>query len=347
MTRQIRAHLVGSLPFRDAGEAMQESLQRLGETLPYLPDGETGERANYIGHLVDRLARNPALSSEEAMERLAGESRRTTRFSIRRGRKLEIELGELGYFRDWSASLPLFHKLRHEYGRPELRYQLGVAPALSIAYPFFRKPFSMLRAIGPLVEALRAEIGAAVQLDPGAVVVQLDAAIEQVAIARVHALLSPAARVLARRLARQLASLIVDVPPEVPVGVHLCLGNPGNRRVVTPPSSRPVVLFANAIASVWPERRPLDYLHLPIVDSTDPRYYQPLEKLRLPASTRLIVGMVYEDGHPANLERLRLASQSLGFTPDIACACGMGRRSPEVGRQLLDETRALADEAAL
>ena len=210
---------------------MQESLQRLGETLPYLPDGETGERANYIGHLVDRLARNPALSSQEAMERLAGESRRTTRFSIRRGRKLEIELGELGYFRDWSASLPLFHKLRDEYGRPELRYQLGVAPALSIAFPFFRKPFSMRRAIGPLAEALRAEIGAAVRLAPDAAVVQLDAAIEQVAIARVHALLPSAARVLARRLARQLASLIVDVPPDVPVGVHLCLGNPGNRRV--------------------------------------------------------------------------------------------------------------------
>ena len=346
MTERVRTHLVGSLPFGHAGEALQESLQRLGETLPYVPDGETGERANYIMHLVDRLVPNPALSSHEVTARLGGESARMKRFSIRRGRKLELELGELGYFRDWSASLPLFHKLREEYGRPELRYQLGVAPALSIAFPFFHKPFSMLKAIAPLQKALREEIGAAVQLDPDAVVVQLDAAIEQVVIARLHALFPPAARILARRLARQLASLVVDVPAEVPVGVHLCLGNPGNRRAVTPPSSRPVVLFANAIAAVWPADRPLDYLHLPIVDSTDHRYYEPLEKLRLPGSTRLIVGTVYEDGHPANLERLQLASRSLGFTPDIACACGMGRRSAEVARQLLDEMRALAEEVS-
>ena len=346
MKERVRTHLVGSLPFGHAGAAMQESLERLGGTLPYVPDGETGERANYIMHLVDRLARNPSLSSYEVTAPLGGESTRRVRFSIRRGRKLELELGALGYFRDWSASLPLFHKLREELGRPELRYQLGVAPALSIAFPFFRKPFSMLKALGPLQNALREEIGAAVQLEPNAVVVQLDAAIEQILIARLHALLPTAARILARRLARQLASLAVDVPPEVPVGVHLCLGNPGNRRAVTPSSSRPVVLFANAIAAVWPADRPLDYLHLPIVDSTDPRYYEPLEKLRLSGSTRLIVGTVYEDGHPANLERLRLASRSLGFTPDIACACGMGRRSAEVGRQLLDEMKALADDVS-
>ena len=344
MPERVQTHLVGSLPFADAGEAMQEGLQRLGETLPYVPDGETGERANYIMHLVDRLARNAALSSREVTGRLGGRTARMRRFSIRRGTKFELGLGELGYFRDWSASLPLFRKLREEYGRPELRYQLGVAPALSIAFPFFSPPISMLRAIGPIKQALREEIGAAVQLDPDAVVVQLDAAIEQVLIARLHARLPPAARILARSLARQLASLVADVPPAVPVGVHLCLGNPGNRRAVTPPSSRPVVLFANAIASVWPAHRPLDYLHLPIVDSTDPGYYEPLEQLRLPSSTRLIVGTVYEDGHAANRERLRLATQSLGFTPDIACACGMGRRSTDVGRTLLDEMRALADE---
>ena len=72
MPERVQTHLVGSLPFADAGLAMQESLQRLGETLPYLPDGETGERANYIMHLVDRLARNPALSSREVTGRLGG-----------------------------------------------------------------------------------------------------------------------------------------------------------------------------------------------------------------------------------------------------------------------------------
>jgi len=131
------------------------------------------------------------------------------------------------------------------------------------------------------------------------------------------------------------------VPHDVPVGVHLCFGNPANQRVITPPSSAPVVVLANAVAKAWPEARPLDFLHLPIVDSTDPAYYEPLRRLKLPLTTRVIAGLVYEDGHAANAERLALATEVLGYTPDVACACGMGRRTPEIARTLLDEMRAL------
>lgn len=319
---------------------MHEALHRLGDTVPFIPDGETGERSNYILHLGERLAANPSIETGRANPFLPGPLRVGLR--IRRGGEVHIELGELGYCRDWAASLALFHELREETGT-QLRYQMGVAPALSIGTAFFNKPFGVARAIAPLQAAIRAEIAEAVRLDRDALAVQIDAAFEQIFVALVQRVAPPFAQRVALRLARQIAACVAEVPPEVPVGVHLCLGNPGNRRVVTPSSSKPVVLLANALAQVWPAGRPLDFVHIPIVDSPDPRHYEPLRGLTLPPTTRLIAGLVYEDGHDANTERLALASQHLGFTPDVACACGMGRRTPEVARALLDEMRRLAE----
>ena len=129
----VGTHLVGSLPFRDAEEAMRESLERLGATARYLPDGETGERGNYIVHLMDRLAANPSLVAHQKTRSFTGQPETIVEFSLKRGAKLEIPLGELGYFRDWSASLAIFRKLREEVGRSELRYQMCLAPAFSIA----------------------------------------------------------------------------------------------------------------------------------------------------------------------------------------------------------------------
>jgi hypothetical protein len=46
------AHLVGSLPGRDPGAAMARDLDLLGPYLRSLPDGETGERRNWIVELI-------------------------------------------------------------------------------------------------------------------------------------------------------------------------------------------------------------------------------------------------------------------------------------------------------
>ena len=341
MTAKVATHLVGSLPFTDAYEAMSESLGRLGDSLPYLSDGETGERGNYVAHLVGRLAKNPALDQRTVTMRLGRMESETPEFFIRRGAKLTIPLGELGYCRDWQQSLDLFRATRAQRGRADLRYQMCLATPFSIAMPYFRKPVDMLRAIGPIQTALRAEVAEAVRVGRDVLVVQLDAALEQIAVAATYDRFSPLGHLLARWFARQIVGVATSIPADVPVGMHLCYGNPMNARVVTPRTSDPTVVFANAIAAAWPTHRPLNYIHFPIVDSADPHYYTPLRRFRLPPGTRLIAGLVYEDGHAANEERFKLATQSLGFAPDIATACGMGRRTSDVARDLLDEMRVL------
>lgn len=347
MTNNIQTHLVGSLPFADAREAMGESLDRLGRTLPYVPDGETGERKDFIVHLGERMSRNPGLVSTPIRFRFFGMDEDTYRLRVRRDKQLGFPLGELGYYRDWEASLELYRDMREKYGRPELKYQMSIATALSIAPMFFRNPLDIRRVIGPMRDGLRAEIAAAVEKDRESLVVQLDAPGEQTFVALAERYAPPLAPTVARRMAGQIVGLAVGVPEDVPLGVHLCLGNASNRRGITPRTASSIVRLANECVAAFEGVRRLDFLHIPIVDTSDPRHFAPLKTLRLPEPTRLIAGMVYEDGHEANQTRLRLTAEVLGFTPDVACACGMGRRTSDIARSLLDEMLALASETQL
>src|SRR5215471_20262325 len=54
-----RAHLVGSIPGANAAEAMEAALDRLAPYLLTLSDGETGQRAWWIGACIQNLADNP------------------------------------------------------------------------------------------------------------------------------------------------------------------------------------------------------------------------------------------------------------------------------------------------
>jgi hypothetical protein len=56
-----RAHLVGSIPAATAADAMRLAVERLGPDLDYLPDGETGERRNWLISMIDGLHGHPDL----------------------------------------------------------------------------------------------------------------------------------------------------------------------------------------------------------------------------------------------------------------------------------------------
>src|ERR1041384_689874 len=55
------AHLVGSLPGDTPVEAMTTALETLGPYLRTLPDGETGERRNWVISIIEGLRDHPDL----------------------------------------------------------------------------------------------------------------------------------------------------------------------------------------------------------------------------------------------------------------------------------------------
>ena len=56
---QIRSvHLVGTIPAENTREALRMVLDTVGDRIAdQLPDGETGDRGNWIGRLVENLSR--------------------------------------------------------------------------------------------------------------------------------------------------------------------------------------------------------------------------------------------------------------------------------------------------
>ncbi len=52
-------HLVGSIPGDDAEHVMRGTVARLGERLRMIPDGETGQRRDWIVHII-RVAARPS-----------------------------------------------------------------------------------------------------------------------------------------------------------------------------------------------------------------------------------------------------------------------------------------------
>jgi len=107
---QRRAHLVGSFPAEDARAAMHQLLEAVGDRLPVLPDGETGERHHWIIHIIEGLRRHPDLEVEQD-GRWADYDDRLV-FKVRRGHVLTGESLDFGHVTAFRASYPIYQQVR-------------------------------------------------------------------------------------------------------------------------------------------------------------------------------------------------------------------------------------------
>src|ERR1700722_6411848 len=99
---------------------MALALDRLGPDLDYLPDGETGERRNWIINVIERFRNHPDLRVVKAGGR--SDYDHLPRFALRRGHRLygaALDLGIVAAARDAQAA---FRDLREAAGRERLRF---------------------------------------------------------------------------------------------------------------------------------------------------------------------------------------------------------------------------------
>ena len=81
-------HLVGSVPLADTETVFRTVSAALGPRLKRIPDGETGERSDWIAHLEAVFASNPALEKSDEVFRLHPTAPGRTRYRLRSGRRL-------------------------------------------------------------------------------------------------------------------------------------------------------------------------------------------------------------------------------------------------------------------
>ena|SRR6266568_9635038 len=102
------AHLVGSIPAPDAEAAMSMALERLGPLLRTLPDGETGDRRNWINHIIEGF-RDDHPDLELARDGDWSDYDRTPRFRVRHGHRLfgaNLDFGHVPVVERQLAGLP-------------------------------------------------------------------------------------------------------------------------------------------------------------------------------------------------------------------------------------------------
>ncbi len=336
-----RAHLVGSLPGADPREAMNQAIDILGPHLVSLPDGETGERRNWIISIIESMADHPDL---EVVKRGDwSDYDQTPRMRIRKGRKLYGANLDFGHIAAVRESWPVFTDLRETAGLPALTFQAGVPGDFDLAM-FTLGPSGALRHRTPFTEATLAEIHGVLGITGGDVVFQIEVPVELVMVAKAPAPGRAAAAALA---AKTVTGLADAAPPGTRFGVHLCLGDMNNRALGRMTDVAPLVALANAIAKGWPAGRGLEFIHAPFSAAdhpapVDPEFYAPLGDLAVPGAVRLIAGFAHESQSLDDQRRvLELIESGVGRQVDIASACGLGRRSFEAGRAVLERTAAL------
>ena len=141
----------------------------------------------------------------------------------------------------------------------------------------------------------------------------------------------------------RIASLCSKVKPKAEVGIHLCYGDPGHKHIVEPKDLAISVAFAEGICRN--SRRAVDFVHMPVPRArSDKSYFAPLAALALPASTRLVLGLIHHtDGIDGAQSRIAAAECYVRHF-DVATECGFGRRDPTTIHDLLHMHRALCTQ---
>lgn len=340
MTRA--AHLVGSIPADDANDAMRLALRHLGPQLSCLPDGETGDRHHWIIHIIDGLRSHPDLELKKDGDWSAYD--KTPVFRVRRGHSLRAESLDFGHVAAFEESWPTFTRLRDEQGNQALAFQAGVPGDLDMAL-FTFGPLGAFRHRAVFRQATVREIREIFRRGGRDVIFQIEVPAELVFVARMPTRLRG---LMASFLGRGVARLARDAPDGARFGIHLCLGDMNHRALANMTDATPVVLLANAIVKAWPAGRPLEYIHAPFaaaqeVPRTDPAWYAPLARLKLPPQTRFVAGFVHEDQDLADQRQLRaVIERHVGREVGVSTSCGLGRRARPAAVAALERTAVLS-----
>jgi hypothetical protein len=320
---------------------MTQALQELGPHLRYLPDGETGERDQWVVSMIETLRANPDL--EVRREGSWTSYKDQLNFAVRRGHQLRGDSMDFGIVAAYQGSWPVFAKLREQYHQPDLAFLVGIPGDLDLAL-FSLGMTGPFRHRRPFTEALARQIAEIQQAGGDQVLFQIEVPAELVFMTKAPRLAQPP---LAGWLGGIVANLAGQAPAGTRFGVHLCLGDLGHKSLGRLQDAGPLVLLANAITERWPAGRPLEYVHAPLAagedpPSADPAFYRPLERLKLPGGTRFVAGLLHEARSADDLRPLLAQVEStLGQWVDVAASCGLARRGPQAAERVMRQGAAL------
>ncbi|SHF19463.1 hypothetical protein SAMN05444392_11017 [Seinonella peptonophila] len=350
-----KALLVGSLPFENEEEAMRQAINILGNTLFSLPDGEVGEKSEQYP-LGSRqgwamAAIDSCIADQERWEIVKdgqyGENGFPIDYDSLYKVKPKVSPQEMvqhlnfhyhDYFR---TSYPLFQQLREQHQFPKLQFQVGTPTGMAIALHML-EPNQIFRYYDSFNERLAYEMNEILKQADDDVVIQLECPAEL-------GLLYQSPEMIDHAL-NSVIGLVKRFEYPASIGIHLCYGDLNNKSLIHPPTLEILASFTNQLIQNWPQTHSLRYVHFPLAEGEIPpkkeeNFYQPLKEIHLPSETRFIAGIVHEKCSFDDLKEIRNTIESIrDHKVDLACSCGMGRRSPEVSQHLMRVMKRLTEE---
>ena len=339
-------HLVGSVPLASASEVFETVSAALGARLKRIPDGETGERGDWIVWLEPVFANNPALEKSDEVFRLHATAKPRIRYGLRQGyRAQDVTFDNLFYADIAAKSFAEFSALKRAGKIPApCRFQVDLVPAHSVIWLFLDDDLHALAdpiynaAVKREIDKLCAAIPhreLAIQFDVASAVFARLERNDVSSYGRSKAEMQD-------NFSRILIDLGSHVPGDVELMFHFCYGDSNHRHVVEPTDMGDMVDLANQLADGI--RRSIELVHMPVPrDRSDDAYFEPLTRLKLKPGTQLCLGLVhYTDGIVGTRRRLATAEKYVkNFS--IATECGFGRRPRDTISELLAIHAAAAE----
>lgn len=341
--------MVGSVPLETAEQVFRTFGPALGKWLPYMPDGEIGDRRYWIdgiayrvlnGHPEIETIKRPAPDANGVENWKPRDIHDQFNFRVKPGIK-QVRFGDpgwrLGYARDAVNSYFIFKQLKKDGVIPaHVRFQVCLPLTNSAVAVFFPDSADHPRVVPGFTTALAAEVAKICELIPhDDLAIQWDLSIEHRWTERFVASGDLAgARSEAARVCEPAAEVCAAIPPKVALGHHSCYGTLGGWPVRQPKDLMATVLLLNAVCAAG--GRKVDFVHYPTTGSTDEAHFRPLEQLDV-GGARSYVGAIHHMHPPGGLKKQLQVVRK--FLPDfgVAAPCGFGRVPERPGRLLTDK----------
>lgn len=348
--KMTSVHLVGSIPLADAESVFKSVAQTLGKHVKRIPDGETGDRSNWIAWQLPLLETNPNMEADPS---IADPSHTTAEDGLavddRRFRFLRIRpnVDEAGldfqseYAEHAIASFRKFDKLQGTGKIPSgVRFQVSLPTPYAVA-SLYVAPASWPQFLPAYERAIKRDLDIIVSNIPSSqLAIQWDVCME---VMMWEGKLKSPDPDLETFTFESIGRLCDAVPSEIEVGIHLCYGDPGHKHIVEPKDTQILVAMANGISTG--ASRSLNWIHMPVPkEREDDDYFAALKNLELDPKCELYLGLVHftdqDDGAAKRIAAARRVVENFG----IATECGFGRRPADTVIPLLELHRRCCNQ---
>jgi hypothetical protein len=341
-------HFNGSVNLADAESAMREIASRVPAGLRRIPDGETGDRAGWIGFQLQKFLQLPWLVPAPARP-LGGDYEPAPQVRLADGADpAQVSWPDLGYADAYLRSYQTFAALREQGVIPGgVRFQVQYpTPLASIGV--YIVPEKQQALLGSYERAMFADLDRLLAaIPPDEVAVQWDVAVEFGILEEAFA---PGGAQAFDAIIAALARCVDQVPADVPAGLHLCYGDHGHQHFKQPKSLALQVHVVNAVTAA--AGRTVSFVSFTVPQyQREKCYFAPLAGLTADPGTELNFALV--PYHPAEQPpgtteaQVRLIDAILAASPGghrewgVCTECGMGRADREEIPVLLDLHREI------